>query len=104
MFSFFPTHKFLRSALLVSAWFALLAPPVFAGEGHSVVKIAGSTTVLPIASRAAESLNARQGHTRYTVNAGGSGVGVHGVGRGLVHIGLVSRDMTAAEKKTLRLS
>ena len=96
MFSFFPTRIFLSSTLLASA---LLASPVFAGEGHSVVKIAGSTTVLPIASRAAESLNARQGHTRYTVNAGGSGVGVHGVGRGLAHIGLVSRDITDAEKK-----
>ena len=102
MFSIFSSIKFSRLALSAGACLfviALFSAPVFAGGEQSVIKIAGSTTVLPIASRAAESLNARQGHATYTVNAGGSGVGIHGVGGGLVQIGLVSRDITDDEKK-----
>ena len=101
MFSFSPAVKFSRLALSASAClfaFALLSPPVFAGDGQNVIKIAGSTTVLPIASLAAEFLNSRQGHATYTVNAGGSGVGIHGIGSGLIQIGLVSREITDVEK------
>ena len=79
--------------------FSLFSEQVFADEKRSLIKIAGSTTVLPIASRAAESLNADRGNTAYTVNAGGSGVGIHGVGSGLIQIGLTSRDITDAEEK-----
>jgi phosphate transport system substrate-binding protein len=64
-----------------------------------MIKIAGSTTVLPIASRAAETLNAKKNHSIYTVNAGGSGVGIHGVGSGLIQLGLISRNITEAEKE-----
>jgi phosphate transport system substrate-binding protein len=71
----------------------------FAGDDPDLIKIAGSTTVLPIASRVAETLNAKQNHPLYTVNAGGSGVGVHGVGRGLIQLGLISRSITEAELK-----
>ncbi|MGV7220567.1 MAG: phosphate ABC transporter substrate-binding protein [Nitrospinales bacterium] len=64
-----------------------------------MVKIAGSTTVLPIASRSSEALNARHSQPVFTVNAGGSGVGIHGVGSGLIQVGLISRNITEIEKK-----
>ncbi len=47
---------------------------LWAGE-RETLRIVGSTTVLPIASRAAEQFKALKGGTfRITVNAGGSGV------------------------------
>ncbi|GJL77233.1 MAG: phosphate-binding protein [Nitrospinaceae bacterium] len=60
----------------------------------------GSTTVLPIATRAAERFVAKNnGRVSITVNGGGSGVGVQSAGSGLTDIGLVSREITPREKK-----
>ena len=58
---------------------------------QTVIKVAGSSTVLPIVARAAEAFSARHPHIRVMVNPGGSGVGVKSVGHHLVDIGMVSR-------------
>ncbi len=64
------------------------------------ITIVGSTTVLPIATRAAEQFVAKNnGTVLITVNGGGSGVGVQSAGSGRADIGMASRDITPAEKK-----
>lgn len=72
--------------------------PVFA-QDSTVIRVAGSTTVLPIVSRAAERFQSRNPSVQITVNAGGSGVGVHGTGTGRLDIGLTSREITPRENK-----
>lgn len=87
--------------LLAGAVFVTLRPgggtQVFAEE-TTVIRVAGSTTVLPIVSRAAERFQARHALVKIIVNAGGSGVGIHGVGTRRFDIGLASREITLKEK------
>ena len=66
-------------------------------QDSTVIRIAGSTTVLPIVSRAAERFQARNPSFKITVNAGGSGVGIHGTGTGRLDVGLASREITPRE-------
>lgn len=73
-----------------------------AGEPE-MLRIVGSTTVLPIASRAAEQFVAlRKGTVRITVNSGGSGVGVNSVARHRADIGMVSRELGDDERRRFR--
>ena len=66
-------------------------------QDSTVIRVAGSTTVLPIVSRAAERFQTRNPSVKITVNAGGSGVGVHGAGTRRLDIGLASREITPKE-------
>lgn len=66
-------------------------------QDSAVIRVAGSTTVLPIVSRAAERFQADHPAIKITVNAGGSGVGVHGAGTRRLDIGLASREITPKE-------
>lgn len=68
-------------------------------EESTVIRVAGSTTVLPIVSRAAERFQARNSSVKITVNAGGSGVGIHGAGTRRLDIGFASREITPQENK-----
>ena len=43
---------------------------------QTVIKVAGSSTVLPIVARAAEAFSTRHPNMRIMLNPGGSGVGV----------------------------
>ena len=72
-------------------------PQVFAQGSSTVIRVAGSTTVLPIVSRAAERFQIRNPSVKITVNAGGSGVGIHGAGTRRLDIGLASREITPKE-------
>jgi phosphate transport system substrate-binding protein len=65
---------------------------------QTMIKVAGSSTVLPIVVRAAEAFSARHPHIRVTVNPGGSGVGVKSIGHHLADIGMVSRRIADNEK------
>jgi len=68
-------------------------------QAGEVIRVVGSTTVLPIVSRAAEAyMNLHGGEVQITVNAGGSGVGVNGAGTGQAQIGMVSREVTSEER------
>lgn len=83
---------FLVLSLLIGG-FGLLA-----GCGSKeTIQVSGSSTVLPIVSRAGEEFTARHGEVRILVNAGGSGVGINQVGEGTIDVGMVSRDLTADE-------
>jgi phosphate transport system substrate-binding protein len=66
-------------------------------QESTVIRVAGSTTVLPIVSRAAERFQKRHTSIRITVNAGGSGVGIHGAGTRRLDIGFASREITPQE-------
>ena len=60
------------------------------------IYVAGSTTVLPVISRAADKFTALTG-TPIIVNAGGSGVGINQLGSGKIDIGMISRDLSSSE-------
>jgi len=77
--------------------FALLISSGAAMAESVVIRVAGSTTVLPVAAKAAEKYMAAHPGVRITVNPGGSGIGVKSIGRGAVDIGMVSREITEKE-------
>lgn len=62
------------------------------------ITIAGSSTVLPIISNAADLYKESHPDVKIIVNAGGSGVGVNQVGSQKVDIGMISRDITSKER------
>ncbi len=64
---------------------------------QTLIRIAGSSTVLPVASRAAEWFMKNRPDVKITVNGGGSGVGIKSVGSGIADIGMISRDISEAE-------
>lgn len=61
------------------------------------IKISGSTTVLPIAQKAAEAYMAAHPNADIQVSGGGSGVGVQQIGEKTVDIGMSSRELKPAE-------
>lgn len=61
------------------------------------INIAGSTTVLPVVSVAAEHYRVEHPDVNIVVNAGGSGVGVNQLGAGTIDIGMISRHITSGE-------
>jgi len=66
-------------------------------DKKQAINIAGSTTVLPIISIAAEEFRKNNPEINIIVNEGGSGVGVNQLGEGKIDIGMVSRDITQEE-------
>lgn len=66
-------------------------------QAQETITISGSTTVAPIASRAAEAFLVNRPEIRILVNGGGSGVGINAVGSGLAQIGMASRMITPRE-------
>lgn len=61
------------------------------------LKVSGSTTVLPIAQKAAEAYMATHPDADIQVTGGGSGVGVQQIGEKSVDIGMSSRELSATE-------
>ncbi len=61
--------------------------------------VTGSTTVLPIAERAAEAYMEANPSADILVSGGGSSVGVQSVGEGTADIGMASRDLKSAESE-----
>ena len=69
------------------------------GEKESkTLSLAGSTTVEPIASKAAEVYMEKHPDVKVTVQGGGSGTGIKMVGEGTVDIGNASRKIKDKEK------
>lgn len=64
------------------------------------VKIAGSTTVLPIASLAAEEFEKIYTDVSVQVSGGGSSVGIQSAGEETVDIGMASREIKPSEVET----
>lgn len=63
------------------------------------MEIAGSSTVLPVVSQAAERYTNTHSDVKIVVNAGGSGTGIHLLGEDEIDIGMSSRKITAEERK-----
>lgn len=87
---------------ILSGFFLVFVLSTFSGTalaGSTLIRIAGSTTVLPVAAKAAERYMATHPDVRITVNPGGSGIGVKSIGRQTVDIGMVSRQITDKERK-----
>ena len=74
----------------------LLLPFQFS-VAESTISIAGSSTVLPVMSDAAQTYKNDNPSTNITVSGGGSGTGINAVINGIVDIGMTSRQPTEAE-------
>jgi phosphate transport system substrate-binding protein len=74
-------------------------PSTTAAPTVQSISVTGSTTVLPIAQKAAESYMDANAYADIQVSGGGSGAGVQAVGEGTADIGMASRDLKAAEKE-----
>lgn len=94
--------KGLKYGLLITVLgMLLLAACTSNGNNGSSQKetlsIAGSTTVQPIAAKAAEKYMSENKNVIVSVAGGGSGAGIKMVSEGSVDIGTSSRDLTADE-------
>ncbi|MFQ5659680.1 MAG: phosphate ABC transporter substrate-binding protein [Gammaproteobacteria bacterium] len=64
---------------------------------NEAITVAGSTTVLPVATRTAERFRLSHPGIHIIINAGGSGVGINQLGTGKIDIGMASRHITDTE-------
>jgi phosphate transport system substrate-binding protein len=62
-----------------------------------MLMVTGSTTVLPVATAAAEAFEALYDDVEVTVSGGGSSVGVQSAGEGTADIGMASRELKSSE-------
>jgi phosphate transport system substrate-binding protein len=72
--------------------------PIIPGD-RVTIKVTGSTTVLPVAQKAADSYMAAHRNADIQVTGGGSSVGVQAAGEKTADIGISSRDVKADELK-----
>ena len=84
------------SAVTSSGAAPTAATPTETGEKQSI-KISGSTTVLPIAQKAAEAYRAAHPDADIQISGGGSGVGIQQIGEKTVDIGMSSREVKSTE-------
>lgn len=68
------------------------------GKKNETIHVEGSTTVLPVITKAAEIFKKSNPEVTIIINAGGSGVGVKMVGEKKVELGMISRDVEDEEK------
>lgn len=85
-----------KKILTIMALICLLALPATSLAGPKIT-IAGSTTVLPLAQRAAEEYMKRYPEVRISVSGTGSGDGIRSLIDGTADIGNSSRDLKANE-------
>jgi phosphate transport system substrate-binding protein len=77
---------------------AMLAAPPAQGDLSGELKLAGSTSVQPLAELLAAAFMKDNPNVKATVQGGGSGVGVTSVAEGIVDIGDVSRNLKDDER------
>ncbi len=92
-----------KKNLAVFAVFGLLILATLAMSGcteedKSKVVVTGSTTVKPVASRAASEFNSKHDDITVEVSGGGSGHGLAALGKGEADIGMASREVKQSEK------
>ncbi len=75
----------------------LLPPGACLAAANNKILVEGSTTVIPIVSRAAERYRSIHPKVRILTKAGGSGVGAHAAGTKRADIGMTSRELTLHE-------
>jgi phosphate transport system substrate-binding protein len=94
-----PKFKLFKSPIYWAFLYLFLFSSTIASSKENSIRIAGSTTVLPIVSRAAEKYKLKHPNISITLNAGGSGVGFSSMADGRVDIGMMSRKISEKEKK-----
>ncbi len=94
-------HKFnsYKNAIYGAVLFFFLITSIIATANENNLRIAGSTTVLPIVSRAAEKFKIKHPNISISVNAGGSGVGFSSMADRRIDIGMMSRKISENERK-----
>jgi phosphate transport system substrate-binding protein len=93
---------FLAVPLLTLLLIATLFAGCTGGGGNTTpesLSVTGSTTVLPLAQKAAEAYMGTHQQADIQVSGGGSSVGVQAVGEGTADIGMASRDLKDSEKQ-----
>jgi phosphate transport system substrate-binding protein len=92
----------LWTILLVLAVFATScaskATPTPVGLAGQI-KVAGSTTVQPLAEKLAEAFSAKNPKVQIDVQGGGTAVGIKSGGEGTVDVGMASREIADSEKQ-----
>ena len=73
-------------------------PTTSSTKDRTSIKVTGSTTVLPIAQKAADAYMATHANADIQVTGGGSSVGVQAAGEKTADIGMSSRDVKSEEK------
>jgi phosphate transport system substrate-binding protein len=81
------------------SFFFLFSLILLSCQDSQRIDIAGSSTCLPVASKAAEQFS-RKKEVEIAVNGGGSGVGIQKLGSGRVDIGMSSRSLTEEERES----
>ncbi len=100
--------KKVFSRVIIAAAFStmcLLASPAsgFAEDPRERIQVVGSTTVLPLATRAAEVFTLGKNEAVViTINSGGSGVGIHSSATGRADIGMASREISPKERERFK--
>lgn len=69
------------------------------GTERKIIKIVGSTTVLPVATKGAEKFKKRHPEVNILISAGGSGAGARFVATKMADIGMMSRGISKEERK-----
>jgi len=87
----------LKSSRIYRILVVIICTVLISCSQQESVTAAGSTTVLPVVSKAAEQFTGVTG-IPVIVNAGGSGVGINQLGNGKIAIGMMSRNITVKEK------
>ncbi len=73
--------------------------PASTGQ-RETLSVSGSTTVLPIVQKAADTYMTTHNNADIQVAGGGSGVGIQAIGKKTVDIGMSSRELKASEMET----
>lgn len=89
----------MKKLILLLSWVLILALGVVHLKAQEVLVLQGSTTVLPIAQKAAEVFKRLHPEASLTVRGGGSGVGIAGLLDGTCDIAMSSRKIKDSELK-----
>lgn len=90
-------HWSITIMLLIGLVVTLSACQATPEATEARLKLAGSTTVEPVARSAAETFMTMHPEANITVRGGGSSIGVKGIAYGALQIGMASRDIKASE-------
>ncbi|MFA5394146.1 MAG: phosphate ABC transporter substrate-binding protein [Candidatus Ratteibacteria bacterium] len=90
-----------RIMLGAAAFFILAGSVAYGFQRANKLTLQGSTTVLPVAQRAAEDFMKKYSAVNVTVRGGGSGTGINALLAGTTDIADSSRPITRAEKEKL---
>ena len=84
--------------LMVTVLAGSIIIPAGQASATSNLRVGGSTTIAPIANALESGFESANSDVDVVISEGGSGAGLNGVLDGTLDVGMMSRDLTAAEK------